>query len=87
MNYGYEDYYYANLNPNDRERLLRIAQNFNITNDRYPMAVASPLNIYNANSPSMLQNIANGIMKARMAGNIPADERGYIPNYNYKYGY
>lgn len=87
MNYGYEDYYYSNLKPEDKERLLRIAQNFNITNKRYPMDVVSPLTIYNANSPGMLRNIANGIMKARMAGNIPDDERGYIPNYNYNYGY
>ena len=87
MNYGYEDYYYANLNPNDRDRLLRIAQNFNITHKRYPMAIEGPLNIYNATSPSMLQNIANGIMQARRGGQIPSDEYGYIPNYNYKYGY
>ncbi len=87
MNYGYEDYYYANLKPEDRERLETIAQNFNITNGHYPMAVVSPLNIYNATSPGMLRNIANGIMRARMSGTISTDEHGYMPNYNYNYRY
>ena len=87
MNYGYEDYYYANLNPNDRERLLRIAENFNTSYGYYPMSERGPLNLYNANSPATLRNIANGIMQARQAGYIPADEYGLVKNYNYLNNY
>ena len=87
MNYGYEDYYYSNLNPDDRDRLLRIAENFNTSYGYYPMDKRGPLNLYNATSPSTLQNLARGIMNYRATGYVPGDEYGYVPNYNYLNNY
>lgn len=83
MNYGYEDYYYENLNPNDKARLLRIAENFNNTYGSYPLQTRTPLTLYNADRPQTLRNLAEGIGMYRGLGYIPQNELGLQQGYLY----